>query len=235
MPCPWPVGSCSPVCPLGVLCSVCGVLGHFAPVHPCARSVRCVLCAVCWGTWLLFAGEHTQCVACAVSLGTGLLFSGVHARCVVLRVLCPGPLGCCSPVCTLNVLYCVYGVLRHLAPVHQYARFVCCVARVVSWATWLLFTGVDARCVLLRMRCPRPLGSCSLVCTLGVLYCVCGVLSHLAPVHRCARSVCCAVCAVSWATWLLFTGVHARCFLLRMRCPGAETGHATQHTERAQR
>ena len=36
---------------------------------------------------------------------------------------------------------------------------------------------------------------------------VCGVLGHLAPVHRCARSVRCVACAVSWATWLLFTSV----------------------------
>ena len=33
---------------------------------------------------------------------------------------------------------------------------------------------------------------------------VCGVLGHLAPFHRCARSVRCFACAVSWATWLLF-------------------------------
>ena len=40
---------------------------------------------------------------------------------------------------------------------------------------------------------------------------VCGVLGHLAPVHRCARSVFSVVCAVSLATWLLFTSVPARC------------------------
>ena len=49
---------------------------------------------------------------------------------------------------------------------------MCCVACAASWATWLLFTGVPARCVVLRVRCPGP----------------------FAPVHRCARSVCCAVC-----------------------------------------
>ena len=37
--------------------------------------------------------------------------------------------------------------------------------------------------------------------------CVCGVLGHLAPVNQCARSVCGVACAVSLATWLLFTGV----------------------------
>ena len=65
----------------------------------------------------------------------------------------------------------------------------------VSWAAWLLFTGVPARFAVLRLRCPEPPGSCSPVCSLGVLCCVCGVLGHLAPVHRCARCVRC-VCAL---------------------------------------
>ena len=59
------------------------------------------------------------------------------------------------------------------------------------------------------VRCPGPLGSCSPVCPLGALRCICSVQGHLAPVHRCARSVLCFACAVSWATWLLFTGVPA--------------------------
>ena len=80
----------------------------------------------------------------------------------------------------------------------------------VSWATWLLFTGVRARCVALRLRCPGPLGSCSPVCPRGLSRCVCGVLGHLAPFHRCACSLCCVVCAVSWATWLLF---HFRAYI----------------------
>ena len=185
--CPGPLGSCSPVRPLGVLLCVCGVLGHLAPVHRCARSVCCFACAVSWATWLLF--------------------TGVPARCVVLRVRCPGPLGSCSPVCPLGGLCRVCGVPGHLAPVHRCARSVCCFACAVSWATWLLFTGAPARCVVLRVRCPGPPGSCSPVCPLGVLCCVCGVWGHLAPVHRCARSVCCFACAVSWASWLLFTGV----------------------------
>ena len=54
---------------------------------------------------------------------------------------------------------------------------------------------VCARFAVLRLRCPGPLGSCSPVCSLGVLCCVCGVLGHLAPVHRCARCVRCA-CAM---------------------------------------
>ena len=198
--CPGPLGSRSPVRPLGALCCVCGVLGHLSLVHRCARSVSCFACAVSWASWLLF--------------------TGVLALCVVMCVRCPGLLGSCSPVRLLGVLCCVCGVLGHLAPVHRCARWVCCVAWVVSWASWVLFTGVPARCVVLRVRCPGPLGSCSPVRPLGVLCCVGGVLGHLSPVQRCARSVCCVVCAVSWATWLLFTGAPAGCVVLRVRCPG---------------
>ena len=306
--CPEPLGSCSPLCPLGPLLCVCGVVGHLAPVHWCARSVCCFACAVSWVTWLLFTGvparcvacvcgvlghlapvhwfvRSVRCVACAVSWATWLLFTGVPARCVAcvcgllghlapvhrcarsvccLCVRCPGPLGYSTPVCPLGVLRCACGVLGHLAPVHRCARSMCCVACAVSWATWHLFTGVPARCVALRVRCPGPLGSCSPVCPLGVLpvcavslatwlpftgvparcvallvrfpgplgscspvcplgplLCISGVLGHWAPVHRCARSVCCFACAVSWATWLLFTSVPARCIALRVRCPGA--------------
>ena len=125
-------------------------------------------------------------------------------------VRCPGPLGSCSPMRPLSALLCLCGVLGHLAPVHRCARSVCCVASAVSRATRLLFTGAPARCVALLVRCPGPLGSCSPVCPRGLSCCVCFVLGHLAPVHRCARSVCCVVCAVSCAIWLLFTGVPRR-------------------------
>ena len=284
--CPGPLGSCSPVCPLGVLCCMCGVLGHLAPLLRSARSVCCFACAVSWATWLLFTGVPPRCVgcvygvlgdlapaqrrarsvrcfACAVSWATWLLFPGVPARCVALRVRCPGPLGSCSPVCLLGalpvcavfwatwllftgvparyvvlrvrcpeplgscspvcplgVLFCLCGVLGHLAPVQQCARSSCCVACVVSWATWLLFTGVPTWCVVLHVRCPGPLDSFSPVCPLGVLCCLCGVLGHLAPVHRCAHLVCCVACAVSWATWLLCSDVPAVCAVWRVRCPG---------------
>ena len=263
--CPGPLGSCSPVCPLGVLLCWCGVLGHLAPVHRCARPVCCAPCAVSWATWLLFTGVPPQCVVlrercpgplgsssplcplsvlccvhgvpgylapahrcarsvccapCAVSWATWLLFTGVPAPCVVLCVRCPGPFGSCSPVCPLGVFCSVCGFPGHLAPVHRCARSVRRFACAVSWATWLLFTGVPALCAALLVRCPGPLGSCSLVCPLGVLLCWCGVLGHLAPVHRCARSVCCAPCPVSWATWILFAGVPAQCVVLRVRCPG---------------
>ena len=262
--CPWQPGSCSPVCPLGALLCVCGALGHLAPVHRCARSVCCVVRAVSWATWLLFTGVPARlvvlrvwcpgplgscspvrplgavlscgvlghlapvhrcahsvcCVARAVSWATWLLSTSAPAPSLALLVRCPGPLGSCSPVCPLGVLFCMSGVLGHLALAHRCARSVCCAACAVSWATWLLFTGVPARWVVSRVQCPGPLRSFSPVCPLGVLCCVCGVLGHLAPVHRCARSLCCAACAVSWATWLLFTGVPARCVVLRVRCPG---------------
>ena len=197
--CTRPLGSCLPLCPLCVLCGVCGVLSNLAPVHGCARPVCCVACAMYRATWLLF--------------------TGVPARCVVLRVRCPGTLGSCSPVCPLGVSCCVCGVLCHSAPVHRCSRLVRISGCAVSWASWLFFTGVPARCVALRVRCPGPIDSCSPVRRRDLLCCVCGVLGHFAPVHRCARSVCCVACSVSWATWLLFTGVPAWCVVLRVRCP----------------
>ena len=224
VPCPGPLGSCSLVCPLVALCCVCGVLGNLAPVHRCARLVLCVACAVSWTTWLLFTlcDLSVRCVALRVRCRgpIGSCSPGESARRVVLCVRCPGPLCSCSPVCPLDALCWVCGILNHLAPVHRCAYSMRCVACAVSWAAWLLFTGVPARCVVLRVRCPGPLGSCSPVCLLGALCWVCGVLGHLAPVHRCARSVHCVACAVSWATWLPFSGVPARCVVLRVRCPG---------------
>ena len=260
--CPGPLGSCSPVCLLGLLFCLCGVLGHLAPVHGCARSVCCVVCAVSWATWLLFTGVPARCVMlrlrcpgplgscspvrspsvlcgvlgllvpvhrCAhllccvafdLSWATWLLLTGVPARCVALRVRCPGPLGSCSTMCPLGALLCVCGVLGHLAPVHRCTSMVGCEACAVSWATWLMFTGVPAWFVVLLVWCPGPLGSCSPVCPLGVLLCVCGVLGHLAPDHGSARVICCEACAVSWATWLLFTGVPAWFVVLLVWCPG---------------
>ena len=231
--CPGPLGSCSLVCPLGALRCVCGVQGHLAPVQRCARSVRCSVCAVSWATWLLLAGVlawfvvlRVRCpgpldscspvrplgVLCCVWCVLGHL-APVH-QCV--RLVCcfvcavSWALGSCSPVCPLGALRCVCGVQGHLAPGHRCARSVRCFACAVSWATWLLFTGVLAWFVVLRVRCPGPLGSYSPVRPLGVLCCVWGVPGHLAPVHRCVRLVCSFVCAVSWAIWLLFTGVPGR-------------------------
>ena len=198
---PGPPGSCSPVCTFCVGSCVYGVLGLLAPVHQCARSVCGVACTVSWASWLLF--------------------TGVHALRVLLRVRRPGPPGSCSPVCTFCVWCCVHGVLGLLAPVHRCARSVCGVARTVSWASWLLFTGAHALRVVLCVRCPGPPGSCSPVCTLCAWCCAYGVLGLLAPVHRCARPACGVVCTVSWASRLLFTGAHALRVVLRVRRPGA--------------
>ena len=185
---------------LCVWCCAYGVLGLLAPVHRCARSVCGVACTASWASWLLF--------------------TGVHALCVVLCVRRPGPPGSCSPVRTLCVWCCVYGVLGLLAPVHRCACSACGAVCTVSWASWLLFTGVHALRVVLCVRCPGPPGSCSTVCTLCAWCCVYGVLGLLAPVHRCVRSVCDVACTASWASWLLFTGVHALCVVLRVRCFG---------------
>ena len=222
VPCPGPLGSCSPVCPLGVLCCLCLVLGHLAPVHRCAGSVRCFACGVAWAPLAPVHGcaRVVGCVPSAVSWATWLLLTGAPARWVALLVRCPGPLRSCSPMCPLSLLCCMRGVLGHLPPVHRCARSVLCFACAVSWATWLLFTGVPAPSVTFLVRCPRPLGSCSPLCPLGVLCCLCGVLGHLAPVHRCARSVPCYACSVSWGTWLMFTGVPAQCVALCVQWPG---------------
>ena len=226
---PWGVGSfLSLVRPR---CAPCP--GLLAPVHRCARAVCCVVSAVSLATWLLFTGVPARCgalrmrcpgplgsrspvcplsVLCCVCgvLGHLSLVRGAPAPCFALCARCPGSLGCCLPVCLLGLLFCLCGVLGLLAPVHRCARAVCCVVSAVFWATWLLFTGVSARCVVLRVWRPGPLGSRSPVCPLGVLCWVCGVLGQLVPVHRCARSVCCFACAVSRASWLLFTDVPGR-------------------------
>ena len=124
------------------------------------------------------------CVACAASWATWLLFTGAPAQCVALRVRCPGPLGSCSSACLLCLLFCLCGVLGDSAPVHRCARSVRCSAGAVSWASWHLFTGVLGRGVP-SLCCPRCM-------------CVCGVLAHVAPVHRCARCVRCARAVGSW-------------------------------------
>ena len=198
--CPGPLGSCSLVRTLGVLCCVCGVLGHFGTVHWCARSE-------CYVVWVM-------------SWAIRLLWTSVLAQCVVLRVGCPWPLGSCSTVRKLGALCCVCGVLGHFAPLRWCTCLVRCLACAVSLATWLLFAVVLARSSVLRVRCAVPLGPCSPVCPLGVLCCTCGLLDDLDPAQRCACSERCAVCAVSWATWLLFTGVPAPCVVLLVQCPG---------------
>ena len=175
------------------------------------RSVCGVARAVSWAFWLLFTGVLVWCVLCCVCgvLGPqvrvhrcvcslccgvcGVNCGDTRVRCFLLFVWCPGPLGSCLPVCSCAL---------------------CCVACVASWDPWFVFTGVFVLCVAVCVVSP--------VVTLVfvVLYCLCGVLGHLAPVQRCARSVCGVACLVCWASWLLFTGAHARCLVLPVWCPG---------------
>ena len=179
---------------------MCRILGHLASVHRCDPLVRCFACAVSWAPWLMC--------------------TGVPARCVAFLVRCPGRHGSRSPVCALGALCCFCCVLGHLAPVHRCARLVCCVTCVVSWATWLLFTGVPARCVACVCVVLSQLAPVHRCARLVPCFVSSGVLGHVAPVHQRARLVPCFACAMSWATWLLFTGVPAWCVVLLMRCPG---------------
>ena len=205
----------------GPRCSLAGLRRVALDYRSCpwpggsSGSPRCVQPMECW-----FSPVPRLPYVCAVSRASWLLFSGVLMWFVVLCLRCPGPFGSCSPVPPLGVVCCVCGVPGPFGPVHRCARWVRCVACAVSWTTWLLFTGAPAPCVALGARCPASLGSCSPMCLLRLLFCLCGVLGHLAPVDRCACAVCCVVSAVSPATWLLFTGVPARCVVLRVRCPG---------------
>ena len=137
-------------------------------------------------SWIFHLGCVFSLLSRACSSWAVVWAAAVHALCMVLRVRCPRPPGSYSPVCSLRVWCCVYGVLGLLAPVHRRARPVCGVACTVSCASWLLLSGVHALCVVLRVRCPVPLGSSSPACTLSVCCCVRGVLGRLAPVHRCA-------------------------------------------------
>ena len=150
---------------------VAGPVGRLG--RPSAPDPSGVVC--CLRPWAALRAHM-----CAVSTAPWHLFTSLHAWCVL-----------CVPCA-------VYWAL--LAPLHRCARSVRCVACAVSWATWLLFTAVFAWWVALRVQCPGPLGSRSPVCSLDALCCICGVLGHLAPVHRCARSVCFVACAVSRAT-----------------------------------
>ena len=170
------------------------------------------------------------CVVCAASLTTCCLFTVcplglLHCVCSVLGHLALDH-RCARLVC------CVVCVVSWAAwRLFTGVPVLCCVC-LVFLATWRLFTGVRAWCVEFYVRCPWPLSCSSPLCTLGVLcvprpwplgacspvwavgvYCVClcGVPGNLALVHQCACLVCCAVCALSLATWRVFTGVHAQC------------------------
>ena len=226
----WPTGTAAAAGPMGRQGRP-GAPDPWAAVA-CFASLGRPRCARVCGVLGHFAPVHrcarlVRCAVCVVSWATLLLFIGGPALCIVLRVGCPGPLGSCSLVSPLGAFCCVCGLLGHLADVH--------------------------RCFVLCVQCPRQFGSCAPVCPLGALCCLCGVLGHLAPLHRCALLLCCSVCAVSRATWLLYTCVQDRSVVLHVRCPqprnkkhrtgtplnrsqvAQDTAHITQCTEQAQR
>ena len=180
--CPWvgphapPLGGRSGGCPamwsISYQKGYCSRLSGVRPPHPCG-FIAGPLC---------LAGEPLRdCVPACLSPGASMAPDDVcHGRqCSVAGVgpvaleyrSCHWPSGlACWPQCVRPMGCWFFPVPRPL--------YVC----AVSWATWLLFSGV-------------PTWLC----------CVCSVLGHLAPVHRCARPVGCVVCAVVWATWLRFT------------------------------
>ena len=119
MRCPRPLGACSRVCALGVLCVGCPwPHGSCSPM--CALGF--VVSAVSFTTWRLFTGACTSCRVRAASAASWPLCTSVNAWCVVCAVSfgpfslvhrcllgvwyirCPWRLGACSPVCAPGAL-----------------------------------------------------------------------------------------------------------------------------------
>ena len=168
LPCPWPLSACSTVGAPGVLCVRClWQFGARSSVRaPIVQQVRCswhrcarMVCCVCGDVHLVF-------LVCGV-----LDFLALVNRCVRMVCTVCGVRGHLEPVpwCA-RPAFLVCGVLGPLVLVHRCGRMLCCVC------------GVSGHLAILH-RC-----AC-LVC------CVCGVLGHLALVHRCAGLVC-SVCIV---------------------------------------
>ena len=144
------VGSVAPVrpthgvlvlsCPSAAL-RVCSVLGCLAPVHRCARAVCCVASAVSWATWLLF--------------------TGVLARCVVLRVRCPGPPGCRSPVCALCAVRVCHGWLCPSSSPPNF-RFFFDGKKEKQGRAYTAGTGTGS-------WCGSAIGLCPLACVVGAV------------------------------------------------------------------
>ena len=209
-------GCRSPVCPLDVLCCLCGIWRRWLPCTVLlARCAACVVSSAA-GCRAPVCPFSVLCCMCGV-LGRWLPFTGVLAWCAVLRVRCLAPLAavhrCARSVCC--AVYAASDAAGCRSPVCSLG-VLCCVCGVRR--RWLLYIGVLARCAVPCVWCPAP----------------------LAAVHRCARSVCCAVSAVSCTAScrspvcpfgvlccvcgirrcrLLLTGVLARCAVLRVRCP----------------
>ena len=91
---PVPLGSCSWVRPLGVLCCVWGVLGHLAPVHRSVCLMCCFVCAASWAIWLLFTGVPSRgvpslcCPRCLCVRAVLAQVAPVHWRARCVRCAC---------------------------------------------------------------------------------------------------------------------------------------------------
>ena len=163
---PPPLGGSSGGCPAMWSIShhkgYCSRLSTLRPLHPCALSCG------------------------AAPLGTRPPPGLCTGSPVTVASMAPGDV-CHGPRCSLAGLGPVALEYRSChwpggsAGSPQHVRLMACwffpVPRppyvyAVSWATWLLFTGVPARCVALRLRCPGPLGCCSPVRQLGALLCL---------------------------------------------------------------
>ena len=170
----------------------CGVSLTTRGIAPaCLRYDRLTLVACVAGPLCLAGDPLLDCVPARLSpvasIAPGDLCHGLRCS---LAGLGPVPLeyrSCHWPRGSAGSPQCVRPMGYWFFPVPR-PPYVC----AVSWAVGLLFTGVPARFAVVRLRCPGPAGSCSPVCSLGVLCCMCGPLSHWAPVHRCA---CCVRCA----------------------------------------
>ena len=133
--CPGPLGSCSPVCPRGLLCCVCGVLGHLAPVHPCSLGVLCCVCGV--------LGHLAPVHRCARCLFLCLSLAPVFLLACFALFFFSGRLGC-------GVFGAVRGCGCVLVPVLVWA--------LVSWGTgvgWLSRSGFPVCAPAPRLPVPR--------------------------------------------------------------------------------
>ena len=196
--CPW-VGPHTPSFgrQLWGAAQLCGVSLTTRGIAPaCLRYDRLTLVASVAGPLCLAGDPLLDCVPARLSpvasMAPGDVCHGLRCSLAGLGPValeyrsCHWPGGSAgSPQCVRPMGYWFFPVPR--------PPYVC----AVSWAAGLLFTGVPARFAVLRLRCPGPAGSCSPVCSLGVLCCMCGPLGHWAPVHRCA-------CCVPWVVVSLF-------------------------------
>ena len=113
-----------------------------------AGSPQCVRPMGCW----FFPVPRPPYVS-AVSLAVWPLFTSVPARFAVLRLRCPGPLGSCSPVCSLGVFllasFFFFSWGRPGCGVFGAVRGCGCVlvpVLVWTWVSWGTGVGWLSRC-----------------------------------------------------------------------------------------